>query len=131
MRAEAAPGEPDAAMLDRFLYEMMFICRFEEKCGEQYTKGKIRGFLHLYTGQEACAVGAFAALRPDDKIVTHYRDHGHAVGFAAAVAAAFADGFVDYDPACRVGKLAALAAAAFLGGAGLVVDDCRHAGKLA
>lgn len=65
--------------LGLFLYQMMLIRRFEEKCGELYTKGKIRGFLHLYTGQEACAVGAIAALEERDKIVTHYRDHGHAL----------------------------------------------------
>jgi pyruvate dehydrogenase E1 component alpha subunit len=58
---------------------MMFMRRFEEKCGEMYTRGKIRGFLHLYTGQEACAVGALNALRSDDRVVTHYRDHGHAL----------------------------------------------------
>jgi pyruvate dehydrogenase E1 component alpha subunit len=65
--------------LGLFLYQMMLIRRFEEKCGELYTKGKIRGFLHLYTGQEACAVGAMATLGEHDKIVTHYRDHGHAL----------------------------------------------------
>lgn len=65
--------------LGLFLYQMMLIRRFEEKCGELYTKGKIKGFLHLYTGQEACAVGAFATLADQDKIVTHYRDHGHAI----------------------------------------------------
>lgn len=64
---------------EQFLYEMVFIRRFEEKAGEMYTKGKIRGFLHLYTGQEACAVGALHALAEQDKIVTHYRDHGHAI----------------------------------------------------
>ena len=65
--------------LGLFLYQMMLIRRFEEKCGELYTKGKIKGFLHLYTGQEACAVGAIATLEDRDKIVTHYRDHGHAL----------------------------------------------------
>lgn len=68
-----------AEQLGMFLYQMMLIRRFEEKCGELYTKGKIRGFLHLYTGQEACAVGMMAALEERDKIVTHYRDHGHAL----------------------------------------------------
>lgn len=68
-----------AEQLGKFLYEMLLIRRFEEKCGELYTKGKIRGFLHLYTGQEACAVGSIAALEERDKIVTHYRDHGHAL----------------------------------------------------
>jgi pyruvate dehydrogenase E1 component alpha subunit len=74
-----AVSEPGAEQLDRFLYEMMLIRRFEEKAGEMYTKGKIRGFLHLYTGQEACAVGAIHSLTDEDKIVTHYRDHGHAL----------------------------------------------------
>jgi pyruvate dehydrogenase E1 component alpha subunit len=71
---EAGPEQ-----LGLFLYQMMFIRRFEEKTGEMYTRGKVRGFLHLYTGQEACAVGAFAALEDRDKAVTHYRDHGHAL----------------------------------------------------
>ena len=76
-----APRPPKLGeeQLGLFLYQMMLIRRFEEKCGELYTKGKIRGFLHLYTGQEACAVGAIAALEDRDKIVTHYRDHGHAL----------------------------------------------------
>ncbi len=68
-----------AEQLGKFLYQMVLIRRFEEKCGELYTKGKIRGFLHLYTGQEACAVGSIATLEERDKIVTHYRDHGHAL----------------------------------------------------
>ena len=80
---QAAPvvaGEPPSRELQqRFLYEMLLIRQFEEKCAELYTRGKIRGFLHLYTGQEACAVGAINALRADDRIVTHYRDHGHAL----------------------------------------------------
>ncbi|HNM78835.1 MAG TPA: thiamine pyrophosphate-dependent enzyme [Tepidiformaceae bacterium] len=74
-----APAKLGAEQLGMFLYQMMLIRRFEEKCGELYTKGKIRGFLHLYTGQEACAVGMMAALAEHDKIVTHYRDHGHAL----------------------------------------------------
>lgn len=68
-----------AEQLGKFLYEMMLIRRFEEKCGELYTKGKIRGFLHLYTGQEACAVGSISCLEDKDKVITHYRDHGHAL----------------------------------------------------
>lgn len=66
-------------LLLQFLYEMILIRRFEAKSGEMYTKGKIRGFLHLYTGQEACAVGAIHTLLEKDKILTHYRDHGHAL----------------------------------------------------
>ncbi len=77
--AEKLQGEPGAEELGMFLYQMMLLRRFEEKAGEMYTKGKIRGFLHLYTGQEACAVGAINTLQERDKIVTHYRDHGHAL----------------------------------------------------
>lgn len=61
------------------LHTMMEIRRFEEKAAEMYARGKIHGFLHLYIGQEAVATGAIAALRPDDYIVSHYREHGHAL----------------------------------------------------
>jgi len=63
----------------RMYQQMVLIRRFEEMAGEQYGRGKIGGFLHLYIGEEACAVGAINALRADDYIVTHYRDHGHAL----------------------------------------------------
>ena len=55
------------------------IRRFEEKAAELYTVGKIRGFLHLYIGEEAVAVGAMQAFAPDDDIVATYREHGHAL----------------------------------------------------
>ncbi|MGA0276097.1 MAG: pyruvate dehydrogenase (acetyl-transferring) E1 component subunit alpha [Dehalococcoidia bacterium] len=62
------------------LYRQMFLIRqFEVACGENYSKGHIRGFLHLYIGQEATGVGAISALQEQDYIVTHYRDHGHAL----------------------------------------------------
>jgi pyruvate dehydrogenase E1 component subunit alpha len=68
-----------AEQLGSFLYQMLLIRRFENKTAEMYTKGKVRGFLHLYNGEEACGVGAINALGERDKIVTHYRDHGHAL----------------------------------------------------
>src|SRR5512146_2633627 len=62
------------------LYEQMVLCReFEESCAEQYTKGNITGFLHLYTGQEAVAVGATHALHKDDYILSAYREHAQAI----------------------------------------------------
>lgn len=61
------------------LHEMLRIRRFEEKCVELYSAGKIRGFLHLYIGEEAVAVGAMRALTPEDAIVATYREHGHAL----------------------------------------------------
>lgn len=57
--------------------QMTLIRRFEERAEEAYGQGKIGGFLHLYIGEEAIAVGAMAGLRPDDDVVTHYRDHGY------------------------------------------------------
>ena len=59
--------------------KMLLIRRFEEACGQQYSLGRIRGFLHLYIGQEATGVGAMSGLAPEDYVVTHYRDHGHAL----------------------------------------------------
>ena len=61
------------------LREMLLIRRFEEKAAELYTVGKIHGFLHLYIGEEAVAVGSMRALADDDEIVTTYREHGHAI----------------------------------------------------
>jgi pyruvate dehydrogenase E1 component alpha subunit len=61
------------------LREMLRIRRFEEKCAELYTLGKIQGFLHLYIGEEAVAVGAMQALTPEDNLVATYREHGHAL----------------------------------------------------
>jgi pyruvate dehydrogenase E1 component subunit alpha len=61
------------------LRQMTLIRRFEEKAAELYTVGKIRGFLHLYIGEEAVAVGAMQALTPDDNIVATYREHGQAL----------------------------------------------------
>ncbi len=72
------------AQLDRdhgleLLRQMLLVRRFEEKCIELYSATKIRGFLHLYIGEEAVAVGVMQALRPEDAIVATYREHGHAL----------------------------------------------------
>jgi len=63
----------------KLLEKMILIRRFEERCAELYGAGKIRGFLHLYIGEEANAVGVIEALTPDDAIVATYREHGHAL----------------------------------------------------
>lgn len=63
-----------------YWYELMLLIRkFEEKAGQLYGMQKIRGFCHLYNGQEAVAAGAMSAIRPDDNIITAYRDHGLAI----------------------------------------------------
>lgn len=64
---------------DRYLFwfeNMLLIRRFEEKAGQLYGQQKIKGFCHLYIGQEACASGAVSAAIPGDKWITAYRDHG-------------------------------------------------------
>ena len=60
-------------------HEMMRIRRFEEAAARAYTRGKISGFLHLYIGQEAIAIGTTLAMRPGDRLVATYRDHGFAL----------------------------------------------------
>src|SRR2546428_23338 len=74
--ASSGPGV-DAAVAKRLLTDMLLIRRFEEKAAEAYTLGKIGGFLHLYIGEEAVAVGATSMLRPDDYAISAYREHGH------------------------------------------------------
>ena len=77
-RGGAAPAPSvDAALAKQLLTDMFLIRRFEEKAAEAYTLGKIGGFLHLYIGEEAVAVGATSALRPDDYAISAYREHGH------------------------------------------------------
>src|SRR6266705_6925361 len=71
--------EEDRETLLAMFRQMLLIRRFEEKCAESYSLGKIGGFCHLYIGQEAVAVGAISALRPDDYVLTSYREHGQAI----------------------------------------------------
>ena len=61
------------------LRQMLRIRRFEEKCAELYSLGKIRGFLHLYIGEEAVAAGAMPAFSMEDAVVATYREHGHSL----------------------------------------------------
>src|SRR5438128_2584811 len=67
----------DAAVARQLLGDMLLIRRFEEKAAEAYALGKIGGFLHLYIGEEAVAVGTTSMLRPDDYAISAYREHGH------------------------------------------------------
>ncbi len=75
---------PGAAAVSRqhgleLLRDMIRIRRFEERCAQLYGQGQIRGFLHLYIGEEAVAVGALQAIRPEDALVATYREHGQAL----------------------------------------------------
>ncbi|MGH7353389.1 MAG: pyruvate dehydrogenase (acetyl-transferring) E1 component subunit alpha [Candidatus Rokuibacteriota bacterium] len=73
----AQKAQVDAGLAKRLLAGMVLIRRFEEKSAEAYAMGKIGGFLHLYIGEEAVAVGTTSVLRPDDYAISAYREHGH------------------------------------------------------
>ncbi|HEU4727912.1 MAG TPA: pyruvate dehydrogenase (acetyl-transferring) E1 component subunit alpha [Kofleriaceae bacterium] len=70
---------PDRDQAIAMLRSMIRIRRFEERCAEDYAAGKIRGFLHLYIGEEAVAAGVIPALGPADAVIGTYREHGHAL----------------------------------------------------
>jgi pyruvate dehydrogenase E1 component alpha subunit len=73
------------------LHQMLRVRRFEEKCVELYSAAKIRGFMHLYIGEEAVAVGVMEALEPEDAIVATYREHGHALVRGVSAGAVMAE----------------------------------------
>ncbi len=70
---------PDREHGLHLLHQMLRVRRMEERCAELYTQTKIRGFLHLYVGEEAVATGVLEHLQPDDALVATYREHGHAL----------------------------------------------------
>ncbi len=84
----AAQGEGDAEFSkETYLYwyeSMQLMRKFEEKAGQLYGMQKIKGFCHLYIGQEACASGSVSALKKGDKYITAYRDHGHPLALGTA-----------------------------------------------
>ncbi len=83
------------------LRQMLLIRRFEEKSAELYTAEKIRGFLHLYIGEEAVAVGVMAALTPDDAVVATYREHGQALARGMNAANIMAEMYGKVEGCCR------------------------------
>jgi pyruvate dehydrogenase E1 component alpha subunit len=91
----AGPPRPkeDLEHLAKLYREMFLIRRVEEESARGYAEGKIGGFLHLYIGQEAVAVGSIAAIRPDDYVITTYRDHGIALAKGMSARALLAELF--------------------------------------
>jgi pyruvate dehydrogenase E1 component alpha subunit len=83
------------------LRQMVLVRRFEEKCAELYALGKIRGFLHLYIGEEAVAAGCMAWLGPDDNVVATYREHGHALLRGTPAGQVMAEMFGKANGCCR------------------------------
>ncbi len=78
-KASAKTTSQSKEQAQLLLYQMILIRVFEEKAAEMYTKTKIRGFLHLYIGEEAVAVGLLQTLTPEDNVLCTYREHGHAL----------------------------------------------------
>jgi len=89
----SARRPPESKRLLDWYRQMYLIRRFEEAAAEMYALGKIGGFLHLYIGEEAVAVGACAALQPQDHLLTHYRDHGYALARGCDAGAVMAELF--------------------------------------
>ena len=97
-----AAAKPESAGAGtRLLHEMIRIRRFEEKCVELYSAGKIRGFMHLGIGQEAVAAGALSVLDPDDAVVATYREHGHALARGIPARAILAEMYGRLEGCCR------------------------------
>ncbi|MDP1536929.1 MAG: pyruvate dehydrogenase (acetyl-transferring) E1 component subunit alpha [Burkholderiales bacterium] len=113
----------EAADRTRLLREMLRIRRFEEKCAELYSAGKIRGFLHLYIGEEAVATGAVQALQPEDAVLATYREHGHALARGIPATALMAEMYGKYE-GCSHGRGGSMhifdAQARFYGGNAIV-----------
>ncbi len=94
-------GKLEQKELIDLLRQMLLIRRFEEKCAEMYALGKIGGFLHLYIGEEAVAVGAISVLRPDDYVIAGYREHGHALAKGSDPGKVMAELFGRADGLCK------------------------------
>ena len=109
------------------LRQMLLIRHFEEKSAELYTQQKIRGFLHLYIGEEGVAVGVMQALEPDDAVVATYREHGHALARGVSPGAIMAEMFGKQE-GCSRGRGGSMhlfdAAHRFYGGGAIVGAGC-------
>ncbi len=107
----------------QLLHSMLVQRRFEEKCAEAYALGKIGGFCHLYIGQEAISTGVMSMIRPDDYVITAYRDHGQALARGISPRAIMAELF-GREAGCSHGKGGSMhlfdAETNFLGGHGIV-----------
>src|SRR6187551_2353792 len=119
----ATKESSDAALNQELLRSMLLQRRFEERCAEAYALGKIGGFCHLYIGQEAVSTGSLSVLRPDDYIITTYRDHGQALARGMTPRAVMAELFGRID-GCARGKGGSMhmfdKSLNFLGGHGIV-----------
>ncbi len=93
--------EADREHWTHLLHQMLRIRRMEEKCAELYQASKIRGFLHLYIGEEAVATGIMESLTPDDGMVTTYREHAHALLRGMKMGVIMAEMYGKLNGCCR------------------------------
>ena len=91
----------DRAHLHHLLQQMKRIREFEARCAEMYQREKIRGFLHLYDGEEAVSVGVMQALGPEDAVVATYREHGQALARGVPMTTAMAEMYGKVEGCCR------------------------------
>src|SRR5215470_19743887 len=122
-KKEVQQKSSDPELNLELLRSMLLQRRFEERCAEAYALGKIGGFCHLYIGQEAVSTGCLSVLRPDDYIITTYRDHGQALARGMSPRAVMAELFGRID-GCARGKGGSMhmfdKGLNFLGGHGIV-----------
>ncbi len=99
----AGPGHPlpEADVAVEMFRQMLRIRRFEERCVELYSATKIRGFLHLYIGEEAVATGVMRHLEPQDAVVATYREHGHALARGLSMDSIMAEMFAKVEGCSR------------------------------
>jgi len=120
---KTSDSKSSAALHQQLLHDMLLQRRFEERVAEAYALGKIGGFCHLYIGQEAVSTGTQSALRPDDYVITTYRDHGQALMRGVSPRAVMAELFGRVD-GCVHGKGGSMhmfdRGVNFLGGHGIV-----------
>jgi len=103
MKSGRTPSAPAAeAERERFLLlQMVRVRRLEEKCVELYSAAKIRGFMHVYIGEEAVAAGILSTLQPEDAVVATYREHGHALLRGVSAGAILAEMYGMEQGCCR------------------------------
>jgi pyruvate dehydrogenase E1 component alpha subunit len=102
-KSEPQAKSSDPVLNKELLHSMLLQRRFEERTAEAYALGKIGGFCHLYIGQEAVSTGSLSLLRPDDYVITTYRDHGQALARGMTPRAVMAELFGRQD-GCARGK---------------------------
>ncbi|MEU9124989.1 pyruvate dehydrogenase (acetyl-transferring) E1 component subunit alpha [Streptomyces sp. NPDC048506] len=133
-KTEVLADQPATGHRGDLLEAMLRIRRFEERCVELYSAAKIRGFVHLYIGEEAVAVGVNETLTPEDAVVSTYREHGHALARGIPAEAVMAEMY-GRTTGCSAGRGGSMhlfdASRRFYGGSAIVAGGLPLAAGLA